>query len=49
MIMFGVDAHKRSHTIVAIDDLGKAGRHHHGGHHDQRSPGRVGVVPANRR
>ncbi|HWJ52236.1 MAG TPA: IS110 family transposase [Propionibacteriaceae bacterium] len=23
MIMFGVDAHKRSHTIVAVDDLGK--------------------------
>jgi transposase len=23
MIMFGVDAHKRSHTVVAVDDLGR--------------------------
>ena len=23
MIMFGVDAHKRSHTVVAVDELGK--------------------------
>jgi hypothetical protein len=44
MIMFGVDAHKRSHTIVAVDDLGKQVATITVGTTTSVSPGRVGVV-----
>ena len=37
MITLGIDAHKRSHTVVAVDELGSAARHHDAGHNTQRT------------
>ena len=44
MVTFGVDAHKRTHTIVAVDDRGRSLGQTDDRHHQQRSsrPGPVG-------
>ena len=39
MVMIGTDSHKRTHTVVAVDDVGRRLAEQDGPHQQRRAPG----------